>query len=110
MTESGARHVIWRGEVQGVGFRVSVFREARRLGLTGWVRNRTDRSVEALLVGDATSIDALLARLLADRRDQIREAIDSTTTAPTHPAFEIVATVTTDSPRAAPPATAASKT
>ena len=104
MTESCARHVIWIGEVQGVGFRVSVFKEARRLGLTGWVRNRTDRSVEALLVGDATKIDALLARMRVARRDQIREVIDSPMTSPPPPTFEIVATVTTDTPHAAPPA------
>ena len=51
------------GRVQGVGFRAFVFREARLLGVDGWVRNRTDGSVEALVWGDESSIDALLVRV-----------------------------------------------
>ncbi len=41
-----------RGRVQGVFFRASAQREARRLGLTGWVRNRPDGSVELVAEGD----------------------------------------------------------
>jgi acylphosphatase len=40
-----------RGRVQGVGFREACVWEAESLGLTGWVRNRADGSVEALLQG-----------------------------------------------------------
>jgi len=42
-----------RGRVQGVGFRYWMEREAERLGLDGWVRNRRDGSVEALIAGPA---------------------------------------------------------
>jgi acylphosphatase len=49
------------GRVQGVGYRMWLEREARRAGLRGWVRNRSDGSVEALLIGDAGSIDAVVA-------------------------------------------------
>ena len=49
------------GLVQGVGFRASLADEARLRGLAGWVRNRSDGSVEALVHGDAQEIDALLA-------------------------------------------------
>ena len=45
-----------RGRVQGVYFRASAQREARRLGLSGWVRNRPDGSVEMLAEGEELSI------------------------------------------------------
>ena len=51
------------GRVQGVGFRAFVFREAGTLGVDGWVRNRMDGSVEALVWGNDAIIDALLVRL-----------------------------------------------
>jgi acylphosphatase len=44
------------GRVQGVFFRASAQREARRLGLTGWVRNRPDGSVELLAEGEDESL------------------------------------------------------
>ena len=49
------------GRVQGVGFRYSMQQEATRLGLTGWVRNRRDGSVEALVQGSDGSVAALVA-------------------------------------------------
>ncbi len=49
------------GRVQGVGFRLWTEREARRLGLRGWVRNRRDGTVEALLIGDAAAVEAMIA-------------------------------------------------
>ena len=48
------------GEVQGVGFRYSAQLEADRLGVTGWVRNRTDGAVEAEVEGDAASVDSMV--------------------------------------------------
>jgi acylphosphatase len=50
-----------RGLVQGVGYRASLHREATRLGLTGWVRNRRDGSVEALVRGSAGAVERLVA-------------------------------------------------
>jgi len=49
------------GRVQGVGYRFALQREAARLGLTGWVRNRADGSVEALAQGPQAALDALTA-------------------------------------------------
>ena len=51
--------LVVRGRVQGVYFRASTQREARRLGLSGWVRNRPDGSIEILAEGEEVSIREL---------------------------------------------------
>ena len=51
------------GRVQSVFFRAYTQEEARRLGLTGWVRNRTDGSVEAVFEGESEAVDRLAAWL-----------------------------------------------
>ena len=53
-------HLRIRGRVQGVGFRMYTQREAQRLGVNGWVRNRRDGSVEAVVQGDEKAVDALV--------------------------------------------------
>ena len=50
-----------RGLVQGVWFRAWTKAEARALGLDGWVRNRADGSVEALLSGPGAQVEAMIA-------------------------------------------------
>jgi acylphosphatase len=55
------RHLIVTGRVQGVGYRDALRDEALRHGLTGWVRNRRDGSVEALLQGTPGGIDAAIS-------------------------------------------------
>ena len=51
------------GFVQGVGFRYFVLREAQALGLTGWVANTRDGSVEIVAEGPPAALDELQARL-----------------------------------------------
>jgi acylphosphatase len=48
------------GRVQGVGFRMFMERKARGLGVTGWVRNRRDGSVEAMVQGTPEMIAAII--------------------------------------------------
>lgn len=60
MSQTICRNLRIRGRVQGVGYRWSLCAEAQRLGLTGWVRNRQDGSVEALVSGPVEAVDALL--------------------------------------------------
>ena len=55
-----ARNVVVSGRVQGVFFRDSTRREAQRLGVTGWVRNRRDGAVEAHVEGDADAVAKLV--------------------------------------------------
>ncbi len=56
-----ARRLRIEGRVQGVGFRWHLHAEALRLGLGGWVRNRHDGSLEALVCGEEEDVDALTA-------------------------------------------------
>jgi acylphosphatase len=60
MGDEVCRNLRIHGRVQGVGYRWSLVAEATRLGLSGWVRNRRDGSVEALVSGSFEAVDALL--------------------------------------------------
>ena len=55
------RRLVISGIVQGVGFRYSMMAQARQLGVSGWVRNRRNGSVEAMIAGDAAQIEQMLA-------------------------------------------------
>jgi len=52
--------LVIHGCVQGVCFRDSMYREAQKLGIGGWVRNRSDGSVEAAVHGKPAAVDALV--------------------------------------------------
>lgn len=54
-------HLRISGRVQGVGFRDALSAEALARGVTGWVRNRRDGSVEAVVQGELAAVDALVA-------------------------------------------------
>lgn len=54
------RRVVVSGRVQGVFYRDSCRREARRLGVAGWVRNRSDGTVEAVFEGEPQPVEAMI--------------------------------------------------
>ena len=60
MTAMLIRRISVRGRVQGVGFRDFVARAADRQGMEGWVRNRTDGSVEAVFSGAPETVAAMI--------------------------------------------------
>jgi acylphosphatase len=57
-----AVHLIVSGRVQGVGYRYWMQQEAVDLGLSGWVRNRADGSVEMVVSGEGDAIAAMISR------------------------------------------------
>lgn len=60
MSEKRCLRAVVHGRVQGVSFRYYTTEEARRLGVTGWVMNRYDRTVEVTAEGTQTQLQALL--------------------------------------------------
>jgi acylphosphatase len=65
VTETGAivRRVLVDGHVQGVGYREFTRSAALSLGVSGWVRNRYDGAVEALIRGPPAAVEALIAEM-----------------------------------------------
>lgn len=57
------QRVIVHGRVQAVGFRFSARVEAQRLGVSGWIKNRSDGAVEAEIEGESAAVDAMLSWL-----------------------------------------------
>jgi acylphosphatase len=54
-----AKRLLIQGRVHGVGYRNWMVDKARELGISGWVRNRVDGSVEALISGDVAAVEEL---------------------------------------------------
>jgi len=55
------KHLKISGSVQGVGFRYYMYHEARKLGVTGWVRNCRDGSVEATVSGPREAVEKIIS-------------------------------------------------
>jgi acylphosphatase len=53
-------HLVIHGRVQGVFFRQSMQREVQYMAIAGWVRNRSDGTVEAVVHGDSAAVDAMV--------------------------------------------------
>ena len=60
MSEIKQAHFIVSGFVQGVGYRRFIMHIARKLGLTGWIRNNADGTVEGLVIGAEEAIEQLM--------------------------------------------------
>jgi acylphosphatase len=76
MSEPVIRHVLVRGRVQGVGFRMFVEDAAAARGVEGWVRNRRDGSVEAVFAGAPDAVRALIEACRRGPRGAFVEALD----------------------------------
>ena len=77
-----------RGRVQGVGYRWAMVEQACRLGLCGWVRNRRDGSVEAMVAGPPDTVDLLVAWARQGPRSAVVSALDVFTDEGTFETFE----------------------
>ncbi len=55
-----AKQLIIAGRVQGIGYRAWLIERARAAGLSGWVRNRLDGTVEALIAGETAAVEELV--------------------------------------------------
>ena len=79
---AGTRRIVVTGHVQGVFFRAWTREQAEALGVSGWVRNRPDGSVEAVIEGDDGQLDAMEARL---REGPAHARVDTLESGPTAP-------------------------
>ena len=79
------RQIRVSGRVQGVGFRDALREEAARASLTGWVRNRSDGTVEAVLQGNPGSVESVIGWA---RRGPAAAAVTDLKATPPEAAFD----------------------
>jgi acylphosphatase len=84
-----AKRLIIAGRVQGVGYRTWMAQKALALGISGWVRNRADGSVEALIAGDIAAVEEL-SRLCrrGPRMAEVSSISEELADPPEDPGFE----------------------
>ncbi len=66
-SEKIRKHMIFHGEVQGVGFRFTASQAARMYGCTGWCRNEYDGTVSMEIQGEPKAIDGVVATIMGGR-------------------------------------------
>lgn len=86
--ERVTRRLVARGRVQGVWFREAMRIEAERLGVAGWVRNRLDGSVEAVVHGTAAQVEAIVHWARHGPRDAEVKSLDVEQAEGEYTAFE----------------------
>jgi acylphosphatase len=69
-----AKHIIFTGRVQGVGFRFTAFNIANRYELTGFVRNVFDGTVEMFVQGPAETVDNCIRDILEEFGNSVSES------------------------------------
>ena len=85
-----ARHVRVTGRVQGVWFRAWTRDQAQALGVSGWVRNQADGSVEAVVSGSSEAVAALIGALHeGPPAAEVENVRVTETEAPAEPGFRI---------------------
>jgi len=85
-----ARRVIYRGRVQGVGFRYTAHHIAQRYAVTGYVKNLRDGSVELVAEGAAPEIQRMLAEIAAEMAGNIDAAdVRVESASGKYPSFEV---------------------
>ncbi len=88
-----ARHLVIHGTVQGVGYRAAAVAAARAYGVTGWVRNRRDGTVETFVQGTPAAAAAMVRWCHQGPRGAQVTRVEVAEAAPgIHPAFEWSAT------------------
>ena len=92
MNECVTRHLSIHGRVQGVGYRNYLEFKARELGVRGWVRNRGDGSVEAVVSGDPAAVEAIIECARRGPRAALVSDVAVSTAEGEFPGFEVRAT------------------
>jgi acylphosphatase len=83
-----SHHLRVYGRVQGVFFRESMCRKAHQLGITGWVRNRRDGSVEAMIQGTPEAVGAMIEWIRTGPELARVEGVEINTGSGEYPDFE----------------------
>ncbi len=86
-----AKRLVMTGRVQGVGYRAWLAHKANELGVEGWVRNRADGAVEALISGDTAAVEEL-ARLCrrGPRLAEVVSISEDLAEPPEQPGFQLL--------------------
>lgn len=69
------KKIVFSGRVQNVGFRLEVYELGKRLNLTGWVKNRDDKNVEAEIQGENEKITFLINYMKSLKRASVKDVV-----------------------------------